>query len=285
LSFQPTDFTGFFDKSKKAGGVIGWAGDWSEANTDDGGPKVVCELVKAYGYTPLIELQFFTQSTGSLLRPLDDATKQAYKEGAVALVDRYRLDYLAVGIEVNTLYAKSPKDFDAFVELYDKVYDAVKAKSPDTKVFAIFQLEMMKGLNGGLYGGVDDTTKAQWSLLERFAKTDIVAFTTYPSLVYRDPSDIPSDYYSEIGKHTDKPIAFTEIGWHSQADPQGWESNDSEQARFIERFFGLSLDLKKELAIWSFMYDQDTTVPFSSMGLYRRDGTAKPAWDSWLNSR
>jgi hypothetical protein len=136
LSFQPTDFTGFFDKSKKGGGVIGWAGDWSEANTDDGGPKVVCELAKAYGYTPLIELQFFTQSTGSLLRPLDDATKQAYKEGAVALVDRYRLDYLAVGIEVNTLYAKSPKDFDAFVELYDKVYDAVKAKSPDTKVFA-----------------------------------------------------------------------------------------------------------------------------------------------------
>jgi len=30
----------------------------------------------------------------------------------------------------------------------------VKSVSPQTKVFTIFQLEQMKGLNGGLFGGV-----------------------------------------------------------------------------------------------------------------------------------
>ena len=286
LSFGPNDFSGFFDRAKQAGGVISWAGDWNEVNnTSDGGPKVVCELAPAYGYIPLIELQFFTQSTGSLLRPMDDATRQAYKGGAVALAEKYKLDYLAVGIEVNTLYAKSPRDFDAFVQFFDEVYDAVKAKSPETKVFTIFQLEMMKGLNGGLFGGVDDESEAQWSLLERLAKTDIVAFTTYPGLVYLAPSDIPPDYYSDIKMHTSKPVAFTEIGWHSQAAPSGWESSDSEQAEFVDRFFSLTLNLKEDLAIWSFMYDQDTVVPFSSMGLFRRDGNAKPAWDAWLSNR
>jgi len=41
-----------------------------------------------------------------------------------------------------------------------------------------------------------------------------------------------------------------------------------------------------ELVIWSFMYDQDTSEPFNSMGLRRRsDGTAKPAWEEWLKAR
>ena len=34
-------------------------------------------------HVPLVEAQFFTQSTGKLLRPLDTETKQKYKESAV----------------------------------------------------------------------------------------------------------------------------------------------------------------------------------------------------------
>jgi hypothetical protein len=284
LSFQSNDFPDFFEKAKRVGDIVSWAGDWNELINTNNGPKVVVELAATYNYTPLIELQFFTQSTGALLRPLNDAAKEAYKNNAVAFTGKYKLKYLGIGIEVNTLWAKSPADFDAFVQLYNDVYDAIKAKSPDTKVFIIFQLEMMKGLNGGLFGGNNDPAKAQWSLLDKFAKSDLIAFTTYPCLIYHDPSEIPLDYYSEIRTHTEKPIAFTEIGWHSEAGPPGWESSDSEQADFIIRFWALSQNLKEELAIWSFMYDQDTVAPFRSMGLYRRDGTVKPAWNAWLNS-
>jgi hypothetical protein len=223
-----------------------------------------------------------------LLRPLDDATKQMYKNSAAAFADKYKPRYFAFGIEANTLYEKSPANFDVFVQFYSEVYDAVKAKSPDTKVFTIFQLERMKGLNGGLFGGTNDPTKAQWSLLARFSKSDIIAFTTYPGLIYKAPAEIPGDYYTEIKARTipqKSGIAFTEIGWHSDASPPGWESSDGEQVEFVVTFFNLTKDLNKELVIWSFMYDQDIFEPFKSMGLRRRsDGTAKLAWDKWLNA-
>lgn len=286
-SFQSADFTDFFEKTKQTGKVVMWAGDWIElSDKSGGGPTVVMGLASRYNYIPLIEAQFFTQSTGTLLRPLDDSTKQIYKNSAAAFADKYKPKYLGFGIEVNTLYEKSPANFDVFVQFFSEVYDTVKAKSPNTKVFTIFQLEKMKGLNGGLFGGTNDPTKAQWSLLDRFPKSDIIAFTTYPGLVYKTPSGIPVDYYTEIKARTAKPLTFTEIGWHSDASPTGWESSDAEQAEFVVTFFSLTKDLNKELAIWSFMYDQDTFEPFKSMGLRRRgDGNAKPAWDEWLNAK
>lgn len=286
-SFQAADFTDFFEKTKQTGKVVMWAGDWIElSDKSGGGPTVVAGFALKYDYIPLIEAQFFKQSTGTLLRPLDDSSKQIYESSAAAFADKYKPKYLGLGIEVNTLYEKSPVDFNVFVQLFSKVYDTVKAKSPNTKVFTVFQLEKMKGLNGGLFGGRNDPSKAQWSLLDRFPRSDIIAFTTYPSLIYKTPSGIPVDYYTEIKARTTKPLAFTEIGWHSEASPTGWESSDAEQAEFVVTFFNLTKDLNKELAIWSFMYDQDTFEPFKSMGLRRRgNGTAKPAWDKWLNAK
>jgi len=284
-SFSSEDFTTFFTEAQQAGDAVMWAGDWNElSNTQSGGPAVVATLSSQYDYIPVVEAQFFTQSTGQLVRPLDEANKQAYKDAAVAFAERYQPEYLSLGIEVNILYEKSPSDFDSFVSLYDETYDAVKAVSPNTKIFTVFQLERMKGLQGGLFGGTNNPDNAQWELLSRFPKSDLMAFTTYPDLIYKSPSEIPSDYYSEIATRTQKPIAFTEIGWHTAASPAGWESSESEQAEFVTRFFELSSGLNKELLIWSFMYDPDTVEPFDSMGLRRSDGTARPAWDAWVRA-
>ncbi len=282
-STSAADFTDFFDKSKQTGSVVSWAGDWIELTTTEGAPMVLAGLAETYGYVPIIEAQFFTQSSGALLRPLEGSTRESYKNSAADFAEKYNLKYLGLGIEVNTLYEKSTSEFDSFVSFFSEVYDAVKAKSPSTKVFTIFQLEKMKGMNGGLFGGTNDPTQAQWSLLDSFPKSDLIALTTYPGLIYKSPSEIPTDYYSEIKSHTSKPVAFTEIGWHSEATPEGWESGETEQAEFIAAFFNLTKDLNQELNIWSFMYDPDTVIPFDSMGLRRRsDGAAKPAWDSWI---
>jgi hypothetical protein len=181
------------------------------------------------------------------------------------------------------LAEKSPEDFEKFVRLFAGTYDAVKQKSPDTKVFTIFQLEHVKGLKGGLYGGVNDPAAADWALIDRFPKADLVGFTTYPGLIYKDPSGIPADYYVEIRNHTSKPVAFTEIGWQSEAWPAGWESGDVEQAAFVTRFFELTGSLDKEMAIWSFLYDPAAPKPFDSMGLIKKDGTVRPSWNAWID--
>ncbi|MFH1072201.1 MAG: hypothetical protein V1743_02115 [Nanoarchaeota archaeon] len=285
-SFQGDDFKDFFTKANQAGSIITWAGDWQElTKTENGGPTVVASLASTYEYIPLIQAQFFTQSTGKLLRPLDDATKQSYKDSMVAFAQKYKPAYLGIGIEVNILYEKSPADFDSFAAFYSEVYDAVKAVSPDTKVFTVFQLERMKGMHGGLFGGTNDPAKAEWQLLDRFPKADLIAFTTYPDLIYKSPAEIPADYYTEIRTKTAKPIAFTEIGWHSAASPAGWESSEERQAAFVTRFFELTKELKPEFVVWSFLYDQDTIEPFNTMGLIDKEGKMKTAFNIWRDAR
>ena len=281
-SFEAADFNDFFDKAKQAGEIVSWSGDWNElSNLSGGGPTVTAGLAKTKGYVPMIIAQFFTQSSGKLLRPLNEENKKNYKSGAVAFVQKNKPPYLGLGIEVNMLYEKSPADFEAFVRLFDEVYDAVKAASPGTKVFTVFQLERMKGLLGGLFGGKNDPSKSNWELVDKFPKADFLAFTTYPGLIYKSPAEIPADYYSEIKSRINKPIVFTEIGWHSVAAPVGWESSGAEQAEFVRRFFELTKELKPEMAVWSFLYDQETIQPFNSMGLFDAAGP-KPAWDAWL---
>lgn len=246
---------------------------------------MLAELAPRYQLVPLFALQFFTPSTEAMLRPLDESTKQIYKTSTATFIEKYKPKYLGIGIEVNVLYEKSPSDFEAFVQFYSELYQMVKAKSPATMVFTIFQLEKMKGLRGGLFGGTNDPAKAEWALLERFSDSDIAAFTTYPGLIYKTPAEIPQDYYNEIKRYTKNKIAFTEIGWHSLASPPGWESSDAEQAQFVTSFFSLSKELNVELALWSFMYDQNVIEPFKGMGLRQNEGTAKPAWDEWLSAK
>ncbi|MEW6062978.1 MAG: hypothetical protein AB1571_01225 [Nanoarchaeota archaeon] len=284
-SFQQDDFKEFFENAKLTGNIITWSGDWNElSNIEKGGPAVVSSLALVYKYTPIIITQFFTQNSGQLLRPLNEDTKQNYKNYLIQFVKKYKPKYIGLGIEVNMLSEKSPQDFNSFVELYNEAYDEIKKASPDTKVFTVFQLEKMKGLNGGLFGGTNNPDKAQWDLLKKFSKSDIIAFTTYPGLIYKNPSEIPQDYYTEIKFYTQKPISFTEIGWYSSNAIQGWESSESEQAEFITTFFSLTKDLNKEFSIWSFMYDQNVIEPFNSMGLITKDGSFKQAWDIWVKS-
>ncbi|MFH1786021.1 MAG: hypothetical protein ABH842_06345 [Candidatus Micrarchaeota archaeon] len=279
-SFQSSDFNEFFVKANQAGSLVAWAGDWNELGENDGGPKVVAELAPTYGYTPVIEVQFFTQSDGNMIREFDDNTKMDYKAKAVAFAEKYKPEYFGLGIEVNILYEKSESDFNDFVSFYSEVYDAIKQKSPNTKVFTVFQLEKMKGL--GFFN--TPNSSSQWSLLNKFPKSDIIAFTTYPDLVYSSPSDIPDEYYGEIKAHTSKPIAFTEIGWHTAAEPSGWESSENEQSEFLSIFFNQTSVLNKEFIIWSFLYDQNTIQPFDSMGLIDEYGTSKLAWNVWINN-
>ena len=274
-SSSAEDFPRFFEEAVQAGDIVMWAGDWNELSIDQGGPKVVTGLASTYGYIPLIEVTI--HSSGQLIRPLDANNLQVYRSRTLAFAEEYHPKYLGLGIEINGLYVKSPTDFEKFVPFYNEVYDAVKEISPETYIFTVFQLELMKGLTMWEI----EEHEAHWELIDKF-KSDIVAFTTYPGIFYRDPSAIPEDHYTEIRSHTTKPIAFTEIGWHSEPSPQGWESSEQEQAEFVATFFRLTRDIDVKIAVWSFLYDPEIIEPFRSMGLRRDDGTARPAWDAWI---
>ena len=280
-SYSGEDFTSFFQKATECGNLVMWAGGWDElAAAEGGGPRVVSGLAATYHYTPLVEVTYYSQGEGELIRPLTEAEKESYIRNAASFAEEHKPEYLGLGIEVNIMHAKSPQDFEEFAELYDEAYDAIKEKSPNTKVFTVFQLEHMKGLDGGLFGGENNPEDAQWSLIDRFPKSDAVAFTTYPCFIYKHPSEIPENYYSEIRSHTSKPILFTESGWFREG-PEGWESSPEEQAEFITLFFELAEPLEPEIMVWSFLYDQEIQYPFNTMGLLSADEETSPAYEAW----
>lgn len=275
-SFESQDFHNFLEKVMETQDVLLWAGDWLEVH-NGGAPLIFTNLAQQYDYTPIIEVGHYIQESGELFRPFEEYN-QLYLDSTIDFVSEYKPPYFGMGVETNIFAQKNPEAFEEFVPFYNKVYDAIKEVSPHTKVFTVFQLETMKGLD---MWEIKENSP-HWNMIDRF-KHDIVAFTTYPGLFYRDVTDIPNDHYSEILSHVSKPVAFTEIGWHSASSPVGWESSESEQAEFIYAFYDLTKHMEVEIAVWSFMYDPDIIEPFNSMGLIDEDDHARLAWDVWIN--
>ncbi len=277
-SFEGSDFTDFLENVKQTQDVLLWAGDWNELQ-EKKAPYTFSELASQYDYIPVIEVGPYIQDSGDLFRPLNETNRQIYLDSTIAFVKEYKPKYFGMGVETDIFAEKNPGAFEEFVPFYNEVYDAIKEVSPNTKVFTVFQLENMEGLS--MWGMGEN--EPHWGLMDRF-KTDIAAFTTYPGIFYRDPSDIPEDHYTQIMSHTSKPIAFTEIGWHSAASPEGWESSDAEQAQFIRVFLNRTKGMDVEMMVWTFMYDSaDTFEPFNTMGLIDSGGMKKPAWDEWVS--
>lgn len=280
-SFEDADFVNFFDYASEMGDVITWSGDWREFANPNGAPTVINALAEQFDYIPVMIPTVFIQDTGEILGTLDD---EATFNAMIDFVEVNQPEYFGFGIEINVLWEHSLADFSAFEILFADLVVAIDAVAPNTQVFTVFQLERMMGLQGGLFGGENNPENAQWALLDQFSSADFFAFTTYPSIVYPDVYDIPDDYYATIRDHTDKPIAFTEIGWFTSDEITGWESDAEEQAFFVAQFFEQIAPLTPILVIWSFMYDQSRLpVPFDSMGLRDADDNPRPAWEIWVN--
>jgi len=113
-------------------------------------------------------------------------------------------------------------------------------------------------------------------------KLDLVAFTTYPQLIFNFPQQIPADYYGEIAEYTAKPVAFTEMGWSSNTETGilPITATEQDQVDFIARFLELTKNLNKEFIIWSLLHDLqkigDAASPWLYLGLKKNDGSVKP---------
>jgi len=214
----------------------------------------------------------------------NDAVRQAFVAYAQYVAVNYQPQYLALGVEVNSYQRNSPEDFDQFVTLYSEAYDAVKESSPDTLVFPTFQLEEMAGRLPA-----DDPQEPQWYLIRRFEpKLDLLVVSSYPSLVFSDPADMPNDYFTQITSHTERPIAIAEMGFATETDANG-EGGESElrQASFLQQALEDAQRLQMPLVIWFVGQDPSFTgePPFSQLqhiGLLRADGSEKAAWSVWL---
>jgi hypothetical protein len=260
--------TPFYDLAEDLGGA------W--------GRTYVEQLIRDKGMFPLVQMSFM--DTGMTLKAppelpgatlSDSAWRAAYKQAALDVVRTCRPRYLSIGNEVNRWYEKydttGTNGFQHYVSLFCEMYDTLKALSPGIVVFCSFAREI-----------VSENREADLSVLSLFPqeKLDLLVFTSYPHAVQgRDrPESIPDDYYSRVLTIVPgKLVGFSEVGWPS-LDAFGGEQS---QADFIVELGGrltAGQGTGLHLLGWPWLCDLDST---DRIGLFRRDGSAKPAWEQW----
>ena len=277
----PDDWSAFFNEVPRVAGAFGDYVAWDDQPDAKGIPQQVhtaSKLTNSSGMTLVLAVGFDVESQEARTYFQDHG--EAYWRAAVAVAQEFHPEYLGLGVEVNRYYERSPEGFEDYVVVYHEVYDDVKRVSPSTKVFPIFQLEYMRGaarLSGREH-------KAHWELLSRF-KADLIGFTTYPFLEYRSVAEIPAGYYAEIAQHTDKPVAFTELGWPT-ASPHV-QGGEGEQLAFLELFLNQTAALDVEFANWLFLHDGEfpNGELFNTIGLKTADGVPKQAYAAWKSLR
>jgi len=292
-SANASDWEDLYQSLAAFGGLAGVYTNWSDTPASAGSiPKVVDTafgLQTKYRVEPIIALGVARDSAGGVAGTVnwsDGAERAKFLQAVSAVATKYRPAYLALGVEVNRLWQSDPAAFDAFVSAYTEAYDGVKKQSPQTKVFTIFQLELMKGRAYLSTGKAQ--SEPQWDLLQRFeGRLDVAGFTTYPFLASETPDAIPADYFAEAAARAGVPLALTEIGWPSAplstAPASGFGGSPEEQAAFVRRLRDLLAGVPVEIALWSFPNDVGAGVnpAFESVSLRANGGTPKPALAAW----
>lgn len=275
INFEPTNYLGFFSKAAEVGNTISWAGKWQDLKSSNNAAKTVLTQAKKQNITPII---ITGPNKGEVY---DGIFTQGFREAVINFVKNNEVPLLGLGNEIDQEYFDSPARYDTLIYTLTSLATEVKAASPNTKVFTIFQLERIKGLQGGLFGKQNDSNNNLWKLVQGASGFDYIAFTTYPCLIYKDPAEIPDEYYSEIANYTKLPIIFTEIGWFRETPFKGWESSETEQSQFIARFKSLTERIAPSVVIWPFLYDQDIAAPFKQIGLLGLDSTTSLGYEAW----
>jgi len=207
----------------------------------------------------------------------DQRWREAYLDAVIEVVRSSRPLFLCVANEVNRWYERygsgsaNPNGFQHLVSLYEEIYDAVKAVSPETRVFCTFAREI-----------VSENREADLGVLCMFdpERMDLLVLTSYPFAVrgINSPSDIPDDYYVEAAKYLPgKPLGFAEVGWPSSVEFGGQRG----QADFLEQVSGrLTTGQGLDLLLLGYCWLHDIAGG-DALGLIYRNGTRKLGYERW----
>ncbi len=281
-SYQGSDLPDFLALVHGNADLLMHAGAWSELGQPNSAFHVMSALAAQQGLDTVIVLS--PSAAGTLLQPLDDATRAGYLASLGSFLAEYQPAYLGLTNEVNLLATDDPGAFEQVVALWNEALPIVRELSPTTKVFVTFQYEWMLGHRAGWYGG--DEMAADWTALDRFRGADMVGFTTYPSLVFDDPAGLPPDYYAQIADHVAVPVIFTEVGWTADDTLPLLPGSEAEQVAFIAVLAAQAPPVGVEAMVWTFVFgDQVQQQAFAEMDLRRDDGSPRPSWDRWVSLR
>jgi hypothetical protein len=227
--------------------------------------------------------------------------KTAFLNYAIATVEFFQPTYLGLGVEANILLARRPWLWAAYKELNTYVYTELKARYPGLTVFVTIQYEHMLGiLNDSrvLADALHDTypTVLTSEVRDVMRHSDLLALSTYPYMAV--DAWLSANYFDEavtIGAETGRRLAVDQSGYTSVPVQvyytllQGDESTQNtfvalllwtayvHEFAFVINFLGVDYGLNYG--------DGPVSLTWAYTGLFRPDGTAKPAATTWTAFR
>lgn len=228
-----------------------------------------------------------TQNTASFSNPCLQSQFIADATTYAALIQP---EYFHLATEINTLILRklvvpSDMEFVFFGNLYQAAVPAVKAVSPNSKLFVSFQYELQTKLEQDNPGGWD----AMLSALRGSGTSllDFVGYTTYPSSsgflgsgLYATPWDIPTDYYGAAAAHlaSGERVAFSEVGWPTQGS-----GSEAGQKTYLDRLPELMAPAYPALVTLALLHDVPSAEfegneSLATVGVLSCRGSMKPGW-------
>ncbi len=217
----------------------------------------------------------------------------AYTNFASDMIRRFRPDFVAYGIEVNSLVKDAPAEWPRFVKLARPVYAALKAEHPTLPIFVSLQLDYF-------WANEPDQRKAIGQILPY---TDYIAVSTYPYINhYADPRAIPRDYFARLAAlASQKPFAVAETGFTAKAvSVLGTRIPGREewQDAYMKFLLDESQRLRAKFVVWFVPRDYDALVErlrtlqipgntidlysiWKSNGLVNARGDRRKAFQTW----
>ena len=119
VSLSARNYTGeglldFFGKAPESNDLIIWVGDWAQLGDPESAPFLVYNMMALYDYEAMTISAYIDQGSGTILRPLDEETKQMYLESASSFASTYKPRYMGFGVEMNVVKKTNPEAYDEF---------------------------------------------------------------------------------------------------------------------------------------------------------------------------
>lgn len=222
----------------------------------------------------------------------------AYTNFCNTLIQRFRPDFMAYGVEVNGLVKDAPAEWPKFVKFARLVYSALKVEHPALPIFVSLQLDYLWA----------DEPHQRKAIAEILPYSDYLAISTYPYIDrYADPRNIPRDYFARLAALAPtKPFAVAETGFAAKdvsAFGAKIPGREDWQDAYMKFLLAESARLQARFVVWFVPRDYDLLVDrfralrvppatielyslWKSNGLVDARGARRKAldtWTGWLN--
>jgi hypothetical protein len=222
---------------------------------------------------------------------------QAFLNYAAATIDYFHPQYLGISVEANILLARRPEAWIAYKTMIQQVHASLKARYPQVIIFVSIQYEHMLGLqfeSKNLQTLLKDVYPdvLQNEVRDLLHGSDALVLSTYPYMAL--DAVLTATYYDpaiSMGELAGKPLAIEQTGYTSQS-VQVYFSTLAGTEDIQNIFTGFLLDkayrnqflfVVNFLAIdYGLNYGADPVqLTWAYTGLWRPDGSAKPAANTW----